>query len=39
VERLVGDAVVSWLLEGGSGEGADTLKVASETERLCIVRP
>ncbi len=39
VERLVGDAVVGWLLDGGSSEGAGTLKVAPGTERLCIVRP
>ena len=39
VERLVGDAVVGWLLDVGSGEGAGTLKVAPGTERLCIVRP
>jgi ATP-dependent Clp protease ATP-binding subunit ClpB len=38
VERLVGDAVVGWLLEGGSSEGVGTLKAAPETERLCIVR-
>jgi ATP-dependent Clp protease ATP-binding subunit ClpA len=38
VERLVGDAVVDWLLEGGSSEGVGTLNAAPETERLCIVR-
>jgi len=38
VERLVGDAVADWLLDVGPGGGANTLKVAPGTERLCIVR-
>jgi ATP-dependent Clp protease ATP-binding subunit ClpB len=38
VERLVGDAVVDWLLDVGPGGGANTLKVAPGTERLCLVR-